>query len=364
MSDEIDVIYSVLRHELGNSVNSLSITLEVLLKNFDLFNEETKIEFIRRSFDQVNRQCRLLENMRVYESADIREVSYVGIQQFLREWLGGFMRDEPESTVKIRSIYEGGDINVAVDPDALSTVLSNIVRNSVEALEGESHPEITLSCRSDLNEAEVVILDNGRGIQASILPKVTAPLFTTRENRMGLGLSVAKKMITRMRGSLEIESDIQSGTSVRIRLPLAGDPDCGIRKRNSTEREGNLKGKERILFVDDEVVFGSAFSRLLGSLGYTVTVAAESHEALRLFENDPSLFDIVITDQAMRGMTGKELAEKILAIRPEIPVILCTGYSDQVDRADAFAAGIRDFIMKPFKIRELCHSIRKLMDAS
>ena len=120
-------------------------------------------------------------------------------------------------------------------------------------------------------------------------------------------------------------------------------------------------GKERILFIDDEEVQCRSGRHLLERLGYDVTTRTDSLEALEKFRAQPDAFDLVITDQSMPSMTGIQLAEKLMHIRPDIPIILCTGFSEVVDGKEAKALGIREFMMKPFSVRQLAEAIRRVL---
>ncbi|MFZ2808047.1 MAG: response regulator [Desulfosalsimonadaceae bacterium] len=204
--------------------------------------------------------------------------------------------------------------------------------------------------------------DTGGGIDPLILDRIFDPYFSTKKNEegTGLGLAVSKEIIKNHHGAITVQNKPGEGCVFQIFLPQVN---AEMTKQSTKEsKKAFLKGTERILLVDDEEILVSALSLLLSMFGYQLTTETDSRKALRRFETNPDAFDIVITDQTMPGMTGKELAGKILAIRPGIPIILCTGYSDQVNKEEAFAAGINDFIMKPCKVNDLCISIRKLID--
>ncbi len=122
------------------------------------------------------------------------------------------------------------------------------------------------------------------------------------------------------------------------------------------------EGSERIMFVDDEEIIVQSVRNMLERLGYRVTTMTDSEAALKLFSENPSEFDLVMTDQTMPSMTGEDLGKELMRIRPDIPVILCTGYSDQVTSEKATAMGFRSFIMKPFTLRESAELVRRVLD--
>ena len=122
------------------------------------------------------------------------------------------------------------------------------------------------------------------------------------------------------------------------------------------------RGKERILFVDDEEIIVNSVRNMLEHLGYKVTALMDSEEALRLFSENPAQFDLVMTDQTMPFMTGEDLGREMMRLRPDIPIILCTGYSDMISSEKARAMGFRGFIMKPFSVREGAELVRRALD--
>ena len=131
--------------------------------------------------------------------------------------------------------------------------------------------------------------------------------------------------------------------------------------KQDTKDELSSSGTERILFVDDEAMLADLGKELLVQLGYNVSVSLSSHEALNIFRSDPQAFDLVITDMTMPGITGKELARELLAVRPDIPIILCTGFNEQINEKQALEIGIREFIMKPYAVNSLSKAIRKVL---
>ncbi len=122
------------------------------------------------------------------------------------------------------------------------------------------------------------------------------------------------------------------------------------------------RGKERVLLVDDDEMIVNAVSHMMRTLGYQVTAVTDSREALSLFSKEPFRFDLVVSDQTMPSMAGEELAREMLRLRPDIPIILCTGYSDSMSSEKAATMGIRGFIMKPFTVREGAKLMRSVLD--
>ncbi len=173
-----------------------------------------------------------------------------------------------------------------------------------------------------------------------------------------MGLAVVHGIVKKHEGAIRLESEEGKGTTVSVFLPVF---DGGEREKIPSVPAEILKGKERILFVDDEESQVSTVRPLLERLGYRVTVEMDPRRALDLFRSQPDAFDLVITDQIMPHLPGKQLAQELLGIRPGIPIILCTGFSETVDEDKAIGIGIREFILKPFTVKEISELIRRAL---
>jgi len=170
-------------------------------------------------------------------------------------------------------------------------------------------------------------------------------------------LSVVHGIIKSHDGAITVASEVGKGTAFTILLPRITEPVGG-----SSETGADVpRGHERVLFVDDEVLQSKAMGRVLNHLGYRVTALNDPVEALQMFLKDPGAFDLVILDQAMPRMTGGVLAASILKARPAMPIILCTGYSEGLTEEQAAAMGIRAFLWKPFSLREIAVTIRRVL---
>ena len=263
---------------------------------------------------------------------------------------------------------------ILADPVQIQQVLMNLCTNASYAMrETGGALEIELSDFSTGptngnpygiepgHYIKLMVRDTGTGIPAQVKEKIFDPFFTTKGvgEGTGLGLSVVLGIVKQSGGHITVESEPGKGSTFTVYFPkIAGEalPDT------KGAETALLTGSERILFVDDEEALVEVGEDILAELGYEVTSRMSSKDALALVEEDPSRFDLVITDQTMPEMAGVELARRILAIRPDMPLILCTGFSHLVDADKAKAAGIKAFAMKPLTKREIARTIRKVLD--
>ncbi len=175
-----------------------------------------------------------------------------------------------------------------------------------------------------------------------------------------MGLSVAQGIIKAHGGTITVYSELGKGTTFQVYLPIIHEAE----KEENKESEQPLPtGSERILFIDDEQVLIEIGSQMLEQFGYEVVTKRSSTEALELFRAEPDRFDLVITDMTMPDMTGDKLAHELMKIRPQIPIILCTGHSRLVSEEKAKDIGIKAFVMKPLVMRNLAETVRKVLDA-
>ena len=247
----------------------------------------------------------------------------------------------------------------------MNQILMNLCTNAFHAMENTGGrldimlKETTISA-SDLVKnpgikagkyVQLSICDTGTGIDPEIRDKIFDPYFTTKEagKGTGMGLAVSHGIVKSYGGAISIDSEPGKGTAVHVFLPVI---DADVVLENG-ETEPIPGGSERILFIDDEEILTSLNKIMLKKLGYNVTASCDSREALEIYRNYPEQFDLVITDQTMPGMTGAELAAQMLQIRPDLPIILCTGYSSIISRDEARSMGIKSFAAKPLGRREM-----------
>ncbi len=254
----------------------------------------------------------------------------------------------------------------------LHQVLMNLCTNAAQAME-DAGGTLRLSvrdtgisskdCAGGLaagRYVEIKVSDTGNGIAPEIVDLIFDPHFTTKApgQGSGMGLAVARGVIESYKGSITVESRVGRGSTFSIYLPSTGKHQAGA----NLDAVPLPTGKERILFVDDEPSITRMGSRTLEGLGYSVTTCTNSLHALELFRTSPGDFDLVITDMTMPDLTGDRLSVELLKIRPDIPVILCTGYSKKISEETAGEIGIRAFAHKPIIKSDLAVTVRKVLD--
>jgi len=259
------------------------------------------------------------------------------------------------------------------DPTKIHQVILNLCTNAAHAMDDGGILTVNLSDveldsefvsnHSSLKPGPYInltVTDTGHGIPPGVMERIFDPFFTTKEKGQGtgMGLSVVHGIVHSHGGTIFAYSKPGKGSTFRIYLPT-------IERRLKPEERAEKpipRGAERILFIDDEPDIAKVGSKILESLGYNVVTRTSSIEALELFKAQKENFDLVITDMTMPHMTGEKLAEELMQIRFNIPVILCTGFSSRMDEQKALDIGIRSFISKPILKRDIAEAVRRVLD--
>jgi len=208
---------------------------------------------------------------------------------------------------------------------------------------------------------KLTVSDTGHGIERAIMERIFDPFFTTKRpgEGTGMGLAVVHGIVKSYGGAIVVDSEPGRGSTFDVFFPrIEGNilPEVDSAAPMPT-------GTEHILFVDDEEDLADMVQQMLERLGYSVVAKTSSLDALEVFKVQPDQFDLVITDQTMPNMAGVDLAKELMRIRPEIPIILCTGFSEVISAEEAKALGIREFVMKPFATRLLAETTRRALDS-
>jgi PAS domain S-box-containing protein len=285
------------------------------------------------------------------------------------------LRASLPSTIEIQMNVASKGV-VSADPTQIHQVLMNLCTNAAHAMRdaggvlGVSLTDLPFEPESSLPHPDLLpgpyvtlaIKDTGHGIEPSILDRIFDPFFTTKEPGVGtgLGLSVVHGIVKSHGGVIEVKSLPGKGTTFQVFLPCmesAPGP-------QALEAAPLPRGRERILVVDDEPVLAMITKQMLEHLGYEVDYRTNGIEALEAFrhQSKEKPFDLVITDMTMPYLTGTDLAKELFKLQPDLPILLCTGFSEKVDAEKAGRLGIQGFLMKPVVVRELAEMARKALD--
>ncbi len=283
------------------------------------------------------------------------------------------------STIQLRlNIVSNG--KVVIDPSQMHQIIMNLCTNAKHAMqqnggiltielndiEIEPHAKI-LNQNPDLQPGSyirIAVKDTGHGMAPKVAKRIFEPYFTTKEKDVGtgLGLAMVHGITKNCGGTISLQSKIGKGTAFYVYLPRM-DSDQSLKEtRESTAVLPVSTGAERILFVDDEPELVALGREMLEHLGYQVVTKDNGIDALKEFRVKQNHFDVVVTDMTMPKMTGERLAQELISIRPEIPIILCTGFSEQINEQKAKAIGIKAFLMKPLTLNRLAKTVRVVMD--
>lgn len=208
---------------------------------------------------------------------------------------------------------------------------------------------------------QLTVSDTGSGIPSEILNRIFEPYFTTKKEGegTGMGLAVVHGIVTGYGGEITVYSQPGTGTTFHVFLPFEKEEEETIPVQGTEPVKG---GKETILYVDDEQSLTELVKDMLENLGYKVDTHTDSIEALENFRQHPGRYDLVISDQTMPNMTGVRLAEKIRKIEADIPIIVCSGFSESINEDNYESMGINAYLMKPFSERALTNIIRQILD--
>jgi PAS domain S-box-containing protein len=316
----------------------------------------------------------LVKQILAFSRQSEHQVTPVRIQKILKEVLQLAQATIP-SYIEISQNIPSDCGLVMADATQIHQVIMNIITNAFHAVEKNTFGKIAVELKEIvLGENELIdrqmesgryaflsISDNGHGMSSDLVNKIFIPYFTTKKEGKGtgLGLSVAYGIIKEHKGEIKVNSKLREGTTFSIYLPLMErqfDPNSVVNV------DSYPTGKERILIVDDEESIARLEKQILERLGYEATVFLNSLDALQAFKTNPYNFDMVISDMNMPKMTGIELAKELIFIKPDIPIIVCSGFSERINKAITEKYGIKEFLMKPILRSSMAQMVRKVLD--
>ena len=373
-SQKIEAIGSLaggIAHDFNNLLFPILGMAEMLME--DLPPSSPEHQSAEEIFIAARRASELVKQILAFSRQSEHKIMPIKIQSVLKEVLKLSRSTIPTNINLIQNIQKDCGL-VMADPTQVHQIAINLITNAYHAVEAvggdiiirlketsigrEIPPNTTLKSGP---YAMLTVTDTGCGIDPNVIDRIFEPYYTTKEQGKGtgLGLAVVYGLVKDHRGDITVISEVDKGTTFTVYLPLT-EKKKNIASVNMLETLDG--GHERILLVDDEASVLRLEKQMLERLGYQVTVRNCSKEALEVFKSDPNAYDLVVSDMTMPNITGDQLAKEIMSIKPNIPIIICTGYSEKLNQETAHAQGISGFLKKPVEKTVLAKMVRKVLD--
>jgi len=358
-------------HDFNNLLMPVMGYTEMLIEDYP-DNEDIQSN-LKEILKAATRAKSLAEQILTFSRRKNMQFEPINVSSVLLETISLLRASIPKNIDIVENI-QNKESMIMGDSVQLQQIIMNLCTNSFHAIEKDNgqisislHEEIIDEFNSwngeQLPAGDYLLLsieDNGHGIDPETQERIFDPYFTTKEKGKGtgLGLSVVMGIVNRLKGGIRLTSNPDEGTRFDIYLPIVQDTYTSKNNNNNAVETG----VEKILLIDDEESILDIEKKLLTRLGYHVTAFKNSLDAVKTFEKTPEAFDLVITDLTMPGLPGDKLAEKLISIRPDIPVILCSGYSQEQSSIMSETNGIKAMLTKPILKKELARAIRKVID--
>ncbi|MCP3956155.1 MAG: response regulator, partial [Desulfobacterales bacterium] len=324
-------------------------------------------------FEGALRAKELVKQILAFSRQDSHEIKLMRMQPIIKDALK-LIRSTIPTSIEIKQTLSNDCGAIKGDPTQIHQVVMNLATNAYHAME-DTGGELKVNLEEvELGEQDLpspdmepgpyaclIVADSGTGIDDNVIEKIFDPYFTTKElgKGTGMGLSVVHGIVKKAGGSIHLYSKFGQGAEFHVYLPVVKS---SYEQQEIQTEEPIQCGTEQIMFVDDEDAIVFMEKQMLERLGYSVVSRTSSVEALEAFRANPDKFDLVITDMAMPNMSGDKLASELIKIRPDIPILLCTGFSERMPVEKAKSMGIKGFLMKPIVKKDLSKMIREVLD--
>ncbi len=366
--EAIGELSSGIVHDFNNILHPIIGSLEILMENTDHDRKLRKV--LNNILKGANRASTLAKQILSFSHRSEIEIGPVKVQSIIREVIK-LSRSTLPATIKIIQTIDNGCGPVMADSTQLYQIAMNLITNAAYAMR---HGDGILDVR--LNEVEVIegsclslkpgtyiclgIADTGDGIDVSIVNRVFEPYFTTKKQGTGLGLSVISSIVNNYGGDIHFSSKAGEGSLFKVYIPRCKVSFDEILSMGDSRTD--LDGTDSILLVDDDPFIVEFQQEVFENHGYQVTPFVSGPAAVKAFKARPKAFDIVLCDMTMPAMTGLDLAIEIKQIRPDVPVVICTGFSEKINKNNYQDMGIDGFLAKPFSKEITLELIRHILD--
>ena len=357
-------------HDFNNILFAIIGFCELALE--DAIQDTCQQDNLKEAITGAQRAAELVRQILTFARQTEIERNPLNLTSIVKESLK-LMRATLPKSIEIRTELDA-NLTVLADPTQMHQIIVNLGTNASHAM-GDSGGVLTIALSkvdtvpgnghrgAELKQgphACLRIVDTGHGMSAEILERIFDPYFTTKAQGegTGMGLSLVQGIVRSLNGVISIDSAVGKGSTFDIYLPVLEKTDSVFHQ----DRKSVVGGREHILFVDDELVLTQMMSQMLSKMGYHVTPHNSPIEALEQFRHAPERFDLVISDVTMPDMDGPDMAREMIKIRPDLPIVLCTGYSANINEKTASNIGVRDLLHKPLVRHELSTTIRRVLD--
>jgi len=371
--ESIGTLAGGIAHDFNNILSSIIGFTELALDDLKDEKKDTTIaDNLQEVYTAGKRAKDLVRQILAFARQSEEEIKPVQVDLITKEVIK-FVRSSIPTTIEIKMNIESDSL-IMGNATQLHQILMNLCINAAHAMEDEGGilevglKDVIINRTSAMAELglkpakyiQMKVSDTGVGIPPDIIGSIYDPYFTTKEpgEGTGMGLSMVHGIVESYGGKITVDSTLGEGTVFTIYLPITGERAA----HRPYEFQELPQGTERILFIDDEAPIARMGGQVLERLGYTVSIRTSSVEALELFRSKPNDFDLVISDMTMPNIAGDKLAVELMVIRPDIPVILCTGYSIKISDESAAEIGIKAFAYKPIVKADLAKTVRKVLD--
>lgn len=370
--EAIGTLAGGIAHDFNNILAAVLGYTELAMA--DLPKESKTQKELREVFNAGQRAKELVKQILTFSRKSDQELRPLRTQLIAQEVIK-LLRSSLPTTIEIKQNIDLGCKNILADPTQIHQVIMNFCTNAYHAMR-ETGGVLGISLQPvDLNHEKIgirnnlkagsylklMISDTGAGMTKDVQDQIFVPYFTTKNKGegTGLGLAVVHGIVNSLQGDITVYSEPGKGTTFHVYLPIVEEAKKTVHKEVTKPLP---IGNERILLVDDDEVIVRMGRKILEKQGFRVTALTSSMEALHTFQKTPDNFDLIITDMTMPEMTGADLAKLIFAIRPGMPIILCTGYSEIINEEQAKSLGIRDYVMKPVVKYDFIWKVREILD--
>jgi len=350
-------------HDFNNILHPIIGFSDLLLEKLEAGSEE--YFYLSHIADSAHRAKELVSQILIFSRRSQTAKSVCDLVPVAKEVIK-LVRSTLPITIAIEEKLSKAILPVICDSSQIHQVLMNLCVNAGQAISGIGKIKIALETK-ELEGFEcfdghvgLAVTDSGVGMNKETLSQIFDPFFTTKEvgEGTGLGLSTVFGIVQDHGGGIVVSSEPDKGTTFEVFLPLA---ESKIEKLPDSPEPVRDFGSENILFVDDEEAITKLGKISLERIGYKVTTVLDGQKALELFRKNPERFNLVVTDQTMPKLTGETLAHELLKLRPDIPIILCTGHSEAISPERSKAIGISSFLYKPITPKELGRVVREVL---